>query len=128
MLIRLAPALVHRLSFNDEPVLAMSLDRIARRCVLGLTGAVINPDFVLDGVRVEISSWVTMEIALHMEAGSSRVLEDLPAELATVDEFDVQRSQVRLGGFLNQAGGWCELTFQQPKLQVLYGSRRLTSA
>ncbi|UQN10685.1 hypothetical protein [Deinococcus sp. QL22] len=110
----------------DEPVVVMCLNQEIRTFVVGLTGAYVDPDLVLEGVRLELSEWTALCIQEHMEGGTLAAVEHLPAELADIYEFEMLNESVRLAGSLRRAHGWYELTFLNPKMTVEYvGERRV---
>jgi hypothetical protein len=105
----------------DDPVLAMVLDQESQRFVVGVQAAYIEPSIELIGVRVELCAWSNLTLMAEVENQGHATVDQLPSELSDICEFEMQpNGSIRVAGFLRQAYGWCEMTFQNPKMAVEY--------
>ncbi|NTX99854.1 hypothetical protein [Deinococcus sp. JMULE3] len=124
-MIRLHPRHCATLSFSpDDPVLAMHFDQKERLFVVGVTGAYIDPDVTLEGVRLELTAWTALTIRKHGEEGGLPVIEHLPEELSEICEFEIGDGTIRVAGFLRRAQGYFDLTFQNALLVVECAGQR----
>ncbi|MGM9322219.1 hypothetical protein [Deinococcus aquaticus] len=109
----------------DDAVLAMVLDQNARRFVVGIEAAYIDPDVQLVGVRLELSAWSNLTLTAEVESQGHVTVDQLPSELSELCEFEMQpNGLIRVAGFLRQAHGWCEMTFQNPQMAVEYSMQQ----
>ncbi|WP_221089156.1 hypothetical protein [Deinococcus aquaedulcis] len=124
-MIRLDAKHYHTLTFSpDEPVLAMILDQDARRFVVGVTAAFAGPDVMLEGVRLELSTWSTLRLQEHVQDRGCVTVEYLHDELAEICDFEMHDGEIRVSGFLRQAHGYVDLILQNPKMAVEYVAQR----
>ncbi|GGL14005.1 hypothetical protein GCM10010844_36050 [Deinococcus radiotolerans] len=106
----------------------MVLDQHQRRFVVGEEAAYIEPGVTLGGVRLELSKWSGLSLLAEVEGQGHVSVDQLPAELSDICEFEMEGGSIRMSGFLRQARGWCELIFHNPKMAVEYATWQNTQS
>ncbi|GGR05427.1 hypothetical protein [Deinococcus ruber] len=119
-MIRLDKGLIPSIIVNpDDAVIAGFLDVPARRCVIALATACVYEKTILNGVRIEVSAWSDLSIAVYHE-GNSVHLNALHHEPSDICEFEQGEKEISLAGFLREAQGWYRLVFRDPNISVEY--------
>lgn len=66
---RLEKQLYPTLSFHDQPVVTMSIQKEQGRFVITMAGAYVAGDRELEGVRLEITHWKELVIRRYLQEG-----------------------------------------------------------